>query len=608
METVLLDNLKGLSDVKNIDVKSLGALADEIRSVIIATVEQNGGHLASALGAVDAITALCYVYDFSKDKIIFDVGHQSYAYKLINEGKERFSSLRQKGGTSGFTGDKNTKNDWFIGGHAGNSLAAAAGMLYARDLKGDNENVVVFVGDASLFNGENLEALFAGETKPKNFLIVFNDNGMSISKNNNGAYKFFSKIALKKAYGRTKKVLHKILGNRFIARSLKRIKSNFKHSVSPASALDKVGIKYYGAFDGHDIEGLCKTLEQIKYREAPVFLHIKTVKGKGYLPAENDCELYHGISKGMQQSTNSFSDVVSDVLIDCVQKNENIVAITAGMKTGTGLSKFAEKYPERFVDAGICEEYAVTFAAGAARNGLKPVVAVYSTFLQRAYDQTLVDVCMQNLPVLFLIDRAGFVGGDGRTHQGLFDLSYLRHIPNLCVLAPKDPDELRQMIFVSLKGNSPVAIRYPNGENYSITSTSVYSAPAKWEILKEGEDLTLLACGPRLNRLALSVAQRFNNKKIAVINARSVKPLDEEILKKCAYKPVITLEENVVAGGFGSAVIEFYNKNAISANVTVMGADDKFVEHASVTEQLCESGFSVEKLTDKIKCILQINS
>lgn len=309
----------------------------------------------------------------------------------------------------------------------------------------------------------------------------------------------------------------------------------------------------------------------------------------------------------MRQSVNSFSDVVSDVLIDCVQKNENIVAITAGMKTGTGLSKFAEKYPERFVDAGICEEYAVTFAAGAARNGLKPVVAVYSTFLQRAYDQTLVDVCMQNLPVLFLIDRAGFVGGDGRTHQGLFDLSYLRHIPNLCVLAPKDPDELRQMIFVSLKGNSPVAIRYPNGENYSIISTSVYSAPAKWEILKEGEDLTLLACGPRLNRLALSVAQSFTNKKIAVINARSVKPLDEEILKKCAYKPVITLEENVVAGGFGSAVIEFYNKNAIVANVTIMGADDKFVEHSSVNEQLCECGFSIEKLTEKIKSILQIN-
>lgn len=603
---MVLENLRSITDVNNLTLDDLRTLCDEIRREIIDVVGKNGGHLSSALGAVEALVSLCSVYDFSVDKIFFDVGHQSYAFKLLNIGKEKFSSVRLEGGASGFCGDDKTSADGFIGGHAGNSLAAASGYAFARDLKGENENVVVFVGDASMFNGENLEALFVNAEKPKKFLVVFNDNGMSISENRNGAYRFFSKIALRKNYGNTKRFLHKVLGNRLIARCLKRLKSDFKHSVSPATVLDEVGFKYFGVFDGHDVKTLRAALSEIKLREKPCFLHIKTVKGKGYADAESDPENYHGVSCGMKTSVNDFSSCVSEYLTDLVENDDKIVAVTAGMKTGTGLSGFAVRFPERFVDVGICEEYAVTAAAGMAYNGLKPVVCIYSTFLQRAYDQLVVDVCMQNLPVTFLIDRSGFVGADGKTHQGLLDFGYLRTVPGLCVLVPKDTGELKKMLGYSVRCDFPVAIAYCNGKLSDVANLSDgslsddFSAPGKWELLRRGSKIAIFAVGNRMISLALGVARDFGD-SVAVVNVRSIKPLDEKTLDDFVGLPVVTLEENSRCGGFGEGVAAYYaSKNKTSPTVTV-SAGDVFCEHATVERQLEKSGFSASALCEIVR-------
>lgn len=594
MEKSILDKIRSIKDVNTLSIDELSTLCEEIRGEIIATVERNGGHLSSALGAVEAIVALCSVYDFSVDKIFFDVGHQSYAFKILNVGKERFSTVRTEGGVSGFCGDDQTAADGFIGGHAGNSLSAASGYMYARDKKGGDENVIIFVGDASLFNGENLEALFVNAEKPRKMLIVFNDNGMSISENRNGAYKFFSRLALKRGYGNTKNFLHKILGNRLFARCLKRLKSNFKHSVSPATVLDQVGMKYFGVFDGHDIKTLCSALKEIKLRETPCFLHIKTKKGKGFECAESDPECYHGIGSGLLTSRNDFSASVSDILGEFAEQDDRVFAITAGMKSGTGLSDFAEKFPDRFVDVGICEEYAVTFAAGAAFNGLKPVVCIYSTFLQRAYDQIVTDVCMQNLPVVFMLDRSGFVGADGKTHQGLFDLSYLRAIPNLTVLAPKDRSELKLMLGYALSCGSPVAIRYCNGALSEIKTKTPFELPGRWEVLKDGNKAVVFAVGNRMNAVALNASEKFGD-AVAVINARSVKPLDEDILARYALLPVVVMEENVLSGGFGESIAAYRAVHGMSG-VSLLSAGNSFCEHASIGSQLAKNGLDEDSL------------
>lgn len=609
-EKKILDNISAVSDLVRLSDDDLRALCGEIRADIISTVEKNGGHLSSALGAVEAIVALCSVYDFSVDKIFFDVGHQSYAFKLLTVGRECFSKMRTEGGPSGFCGDDKTAADGFIGGHAGNSLAAACGYAFARDLKGGDECVVVFVGDASLFNGENLEALFAEAKKPQNFLVVFNDNGMSISENRNGAYRFFSKLALRKSYGRTKKFLHKILGNRLIARSLKRLKSNFKHSVSPATVLDQVGLKYFGVFDGHDIKGLRSALGEIRARKKPAFLHIRTQKGKGHSQAENDPECYHGIGKGLTTSQNDFSAVVSDYLTELAETDEKLVALTAGMKTGTGLAEFAKAYPERFVDAGICEEYAVTCAAGMAYNGLHPVACIYSTFMQRAFDQLVTDVCMQGLAVTFLLDRAGFVGSDGKTHNGVMDLSYLRSVPGLTVLAPKDVAEFKRMLFYAVGCGSPVAIRYSNGKNPTFSSEALakdFTRPGEWEILKSGDRAVVFAVGPRCLRLALAAAESFSD-SVAVVNARSIKPLDEQTLLAFKHLPAVVLEENVACGGFGEGVCAYYASLGKPCPTVVLGSGDRYLSHASVEGQLSSCGLTKDGLTETLAKLLSIDN
>ena len=593
----VLSQIKTVSDVNAVEGQDLTCLCNELREVIKQTAYERGGHLASALGAVESITALCKVYDFERDKIVFDVGHQSYAYKILCRGEQRFSTLRTAGGESGFPDSE--KHDSFIGGHAGNSLSACIGMATARDLQEQDYNIICYVGDASFFNGENLEAFFASEVKPKKMIIVFNDNGMSISQNENGAYKFFAKLARKKGYKKTKRFLRKLVGNNAIGRLLRRIRAGVKRYLQPISAMESIGFKYYGCFDGHDVKTLTEVFEEAKERGHSAFIHIKTVKGKGYEPAVEQSEKYHGISRGYEVSKNSFSNEVSKILCDLASDNDKIIAVTAGMQYGTGLTNFAKQFPKKVVDVGICEEYAVTAAAGMALGGLKPIVCIYSTFLQRSFDQIMTDVCMQNAPVVFMIDRAGFVGSDGRTHQGLFDLSYLSLMPNMTVLAPKDGDELAVMVKHAIELNSPVAIRYPNGENPPIEALKPFSRVGEWEYLMHGSKVVLLAVGPRMNDLALKVANSFGG-LVGVVNARSVKPLDEEVLNECLGKLIITLEENVLKGGFGESVCSYYSQNSIFAEVKCFGVGDEYVCHATVSEQFEACEITEENLKDVI--------
>lgn len=593
-----LDQITSLSDIKDFTLPQLKELNAEIREVIIQTTYNNGGHLASALGAVDCITALCSVYDFERDKLIFDVGHQSYAYKILARGKQNFATLRKEMGESGFP--DSSIGDCFSGGHAGNSLSAGIGYATARDLIGEDYNVICFVGDASFFNGENLEAFFASEKKPKKFVIIFNDNGMSISENTNGAYKFFSKLALKKSYRKTKNILRKMFGNNAIGRFLRKIRSAFKRTLSPSSAMEEIGLKYYGAFDGHDVQLLKNVFSEIKNSENSAFIHIKTVKGKGFEDAEVCAEKFHGVSAGFENSVNTFSKEISSLLCELAKKDEKIVAITAGMKTGTGLTGFAESYPNKFFDVGICEEHAVTMASGMALGGLKPIVCIYSTFLQRSFDQVMVDVCMQKAPVVFLIDRAGFVGSDGQSHQGLFDLSYLRMMPNLTILAPKDVSELYQCLSYALALNAPVAIRYPNGINQPITQLNGNSKVSEWEVLTQGSKIVAFAVGPRAISLSLKVAKCFNG-EMAVVNARSVKPLDCDLLQRYKDYSIVTIEENVLSGGFGEGVIGYYNSENLTVKIKTLAVKDEFILHSNVDRQLEGQGFTVEGLKSIIQ-------
>ncbi len=589
----LLDNVKKPSDVKKLKIEELDILADEIRKKIISVVTENGGHLSSNLGLVDLVVALCYVYDFDEDKLVFDVGHQSYAYKILTERNEKFGTLREKDGVSGFPNIFESPYDAFCSGHAGNSVSAALGYCAARDALGEDYNVINIVGDASLFNGENLEAITSFEKKPSGLLIILNDNGMSISKNDNGLYKWFSKVTTKRSYGRMMGFFDKVFGWNFIGGALKRFKRFVKVNINNTAVIEQTGLKYLGIFDGHKIKELVRLLTNIKNRKRSVLLHVRTVKGKGYKDAENKPDYFHGVGKNLNASENVFSAKVSEILCEKAEKDERITAICAGMKNGVGLEGFERKFPERFFDVGIAEEHAVTFAAGQALGGLKPFVCIYSTFLQRAYDQIMQDVCMQNLPVIFLADRAGFVGADGMTHQGLFDIGYFGSFPNMHLFAPKDEKELSDIIDHCLSLNAPCAIRYPNGNSIFFTEHTPIGN-SLWERLSDGDNV-LLCVGPRMLNLAEEVKNK-SGKSVGIINARALKPLDENILEEIKDKNVITLEENARIGGFGSFVLGYYADKGYAVRCKNIGAPDEFIAHATVKEQLADCGFSADDI------------
>ena len=591
---MLLDTVKTPADVKKLNIKQLEALAGEIRNRVVEVVGKNGGHLASNLGVAELIVALYYSFDFPNDKLIFDVGHQCYAHKILSGRNEMFDTLRQENGLNGFPDISESEFDAFGAGHAGSSLSACLGYCAARDATGEDYYVIDVVGDASLFNGENLEAITSSDVKPKKFIVIINDNGMSISKNNNGLYKIMSTVTTRKTYGKVMDFFSRTIGESFIGKGLKKFKNWIKRSLNGLSVIDSLGFKYVGIFNGNKMSELIRILKNVKNSDRGVLLHLKTVKGKGLADAEKHAEIYHGVGKNFKSSKCTFSDSVGKLLIEEAEKDPKLTAICAGMKDGTGLKDFAAAYPDRFFDVGIAEEHAVTFAAGQAIGGLKPVVCIYSTFLQRSYDQIMQDVCIQNLPVIFMIDRAGAVGNDGATHQGLFDISYLRMLPNMKIFSPKDTVELK-IIFEYCKNlSSPCAIRYPNGSNCDFEKHLPLES-SLWEYYGDTEKNIVLCVGAR----TLAVAEKAKNltdKKFTIVNCRSVKPLDEKFLSALDGKNVITLEENVLSGGFGSSVAEFFANKNINAKLHIIAFPDKFIRHAETARQLETAGLTAENI------------
>ena len=599
----MLSEINSASDIKKLGEKELSLLVGEMREEIVSVIGQNGGHLASNLGILETTVALYKTFDFPKDKLIFDVGHQCYPHKILSGRNSRFQTIRTGDGLSGFPDADESEYDLFTTGHAGNSIALGLGLCAARDKNKEDYYVITVVGDGALVNGLNLEAINSSNLKPTKFIVILNDNGMSISKNRNGFYNFISKATIKKSYVKNKSFIKKIFGESFVTAFFRKTRDFFKRVLNKSEYFERFGFKYVGIVDGNDLKNTAKILERVKQfsEDKAVFLHLKTTKGKGLKTAEEHSDLYHSVGKNMQCVCSDESSLGS-VLSELISKDDKIVAVTAGMKDGTGLTDLENKYPDHLTDVGIAEEYAVTLAAGMAKGGLKPVVAIYSTFMQRAYDEIMHDVCLQNLPVVFCLDRAGFVGEDGRTHQGLFDLSYTMHLPNMTVIAPLTKGELKNALEYALTLKSPVCIRYGKSDVRGFkTSGDIESG---WQTIKEGEDLTVISVGGRTTDLALKFAESYN-KSVKVIVARVIKPLDKTLLSS-VKTPVVTIEENVLSGGFGSAVTEFLAEHN-SVAVYNLAVKDKFVKHASVEKQMEDNGFTVDNLKAVADKLLKIN-
>jgi len=597
-----LEPLKGPSDLKHLSISELKELARELRETIIENVSINGGHLSSSLGVVELTIALHFVFNSPVDKIIWDVGHQCYSHKILTGRYERFSTLRKYKGISGFPKRKESEHDAFGTGHSSTSISAALGIIEGRDKNKENFKVIAVIGDGAISSGLAFEGLNNAGHLKKDLIVILNDNEMSISENVGALSAYLNRILTGEFYQKfrkeTKSFLEGIpkLGMK-AAKMAQRTEEMLKGLFLPGIIFEELGFNYLGPIDGHNIELLIETFKRIKMTSSPILIHVVTKKGKGYEFSEKNPSSFHGvgpfrIETGLPATGGypTYSEVFGNILTDLADKDEKIIAISAAMKEGTGLEHFANKYPNRFYDVGIAEQHAVTFAAGLATQGLKPVVAIYSTFLQRAYDQIVHDVCLQNLPVVFAIDRAGIVGEDGPTHNGLLDLSYLRHIPNIVVMAPKNDFELRAMLELALKRNGPSAIRYPRGKIQPSTisqsmihgQSSVTFDIGEWEILKTGDDIAFIAMGNCVYS-ALSVAKRIEKEGISamVVNARFIKPLDQTVLISVAsrIKRIITIEENALAGGFGSAVLEFLNETELpNVKIHRIGLPDEFIE------------------------------
>lgn len=594
----ILDGLNLPTDIKKLNINALKELAEELRAEILSTTSKNGGHLASNLGIIETTIALYYTFDFPSDKLIFDVGHQCYAHKILSGRKDSFSSIRMDGGISGFPDREESEYDSFVAGHAGTSIAAGLGYCAARDSLKEDYTVINVVGDGSIANGLNLEAVSVKDVKPKKYIVILNDNGMSISKNTNGLYQMLSKGTTKRSYAKSKRIIKKIFGTSIVTRGLAKIRNLIKRVLGKNQYFENYGFKYVGIVDGNDMGELVKILSRVKLasEDKAILLHVKTTKGKGYEKAEEQAELYHGVGVDFKNESGEFSKALGEKLNDMIDSDSRIVAITAGMKDGTGLSAVEQKHPKNFYDVGIAEEYAVTSAAGMAAGGLKPVVCIYSTFLQRGYDQIIHDVCLQNLPVVFCLDRAGLVGKDGKTHQGVFDLSYLTHIPNLTVFAPTTANELKDILDYAISLNKPVAIRYP--KNHEGEREVLGIKDGCWETIKKGDKVSILAVGPKMLKVALGVSETIDG--VGVISARTVKPLCEKTLRQIKDTLVVTLEENSVIGGFGGLVSAYYRKENINVKLLSFGVKDEFIGHGSIKCQLESNGLTVDHISSAI--------
>ena len=613
----VLDRIDSPQDLRKLNLTEMNDLAADIREILIDSVALCGGHLASNLGVVELAIALHYVFNTPNDKIIWDVGHQSYVHKILTGRKDKMSGLRQFGGMSGFPKGEESPYDAFNTGHSSTSISAAMGMVLARDIQQQAYSVVAVIGDGAMTGGMTYEALNHAGNEGRDLIVILNDNEMSISKNVGAMSGYLNRLRTDPSYTRTKedieKVLTKIPGiGPNIARAAGRLKDTFKYLMVPGIWFEELGFTYIGPVNGHNLEDLIPMLSNVRKMKGPILIHTITKKGYGYEPACQNPDVFHGIGpfdietgKQFKKSLKTYTEIFGEYMVDAAQQDERLVAITAAMTSGTGLSNFAKKFPERFFDVGICEQHAVTMAAGMARSGLKPVVSIYSTFLQRAYDQIIHDVALQNLPVVFAIDRAGLVGEDGPTHHGVFDLAYLRNIPNFTIMAPSNENEFLDMLHTALNMNTPVAVRYPRGpgEGVSIISERSILIPGQAEVLTPGLDLAILAVG-RAVGIGRDVAQILNNKGITaqLINARFVKPLDEDLIGETGrkFKRLLTIEDNCMSCGFGTAVLEVLADRGINTEVIRIGIPDEFVEHGRVDMLFDLLNMNPESVVDTI--------
>ncbi|MCI8666255.1 MAG: 1-deoxy-D-xylulose-5-phosphate synthase [Dorea sp.] len=613
----MLERIQKENDIKTLEPEELPQLADEIRQFLIEKISKSGGHLASNLGVVELTMAMHLVFDLPKDKIIWDVGHQSYTHKLLTGRMEGFDELRKYGGMSGFPKRKESACDAFDTGHSSTSISAGLGYVQARDLRGEDYRVVSVIGDGSLTGGMAYEALNNASALDTNFIIVLNDNNMSISENVGGMSKYLAGLRTADFYTGLKKgvtnALHKVpvVGDSMIQK-MRKTKSSIKQLVVPGMFFEDMGITYLGPIPGHDIPVLCRALREARRMDEPVLLHVITEKGKGYEPAEKHPDKFHGIGPFQIETgepetakkKDSYTDVFGKVLCDEARNRPEIVAITAAMADGTGLSRFRRLYPKRFFDVGIAEAHGVTFAAGLAAGGVHPVFAVYSSFLQRAYDQMIHDVALQNLPVVFAVDRAGLVGSDGETHQGIFDLSYLSSIPNMTVMSPKNKWELADMVRFALSYQGPIALRYPRGEAYDgyqkLRTPVLYG---KSEIVYQESEIAILSVG-HMFEAAVEVRNELKKQGYCctLVNARFVKPIDEALIEELCqdHRLIATIEENVQTGGFGEHVMEYVSRKCKNIRVLSLALPDDYVEHGSIKALREETGLDVETMTGKL--------
>ncbi len=614
---MFLEKIEQANDIKKLTEADYGVLAEEIREFLIRSISETGGHLGSNLGAVELTMALHLFLNLPEDKIIWDVGHQSYTHKILTGRRDGFANLRKFGGMSGFPKRKESDCDCFDTGHSSTSISAGLGMVKARDIKGEKNTIVSVIGDGSLTGGMAYEALNNASRLETNFIIVLNDNNMSISENVGGVSKYLNNIRTADMYLDLKEGVYNSLhgkskyGDKMVSQ-IRRVKSSFKNLVVPGMLFEDMGITYLGPVDGHNISAMVHMLGEARKIRGAVLLHVITQKGKGYAPAERHPARFHGaepfdIETGIPskpQSKANYTDIFSTVMCKLGQREEQVVAITAAMPDGTGLKRFRNMYPDRFFDVGIAEEHAVTFAAGLAAGGLKPIVAIYSSFLQRAYDQILHDVCLQNLPVVFAIDRAGLVGSDGETHQGIFDLSYLSSIPNMHIMAPKNKWELSDMMKFAVASAMPIALRYPRGEAFDgLRENRTPIVYGKSEAIYEEEDIILFAVGSMV-KVGLKVREQLKERgySCSLTNARFVKPIDEQAVKEACreHKLIVTMEENVLSGGYGEKVRAYVDGIGAHVRVLNIAIPDEYVEHGNVELLKREIGIDEDSIVKKI--------
>lgn len=621
---MLLEKIHSPEDLKKCSVEELPILAEEIRTFLIESLSMTGGHLASNLGVVELTIALHYLFDSPKDKFLWDVGHQAYVHKLLTGRRDLFPTLRQYQGLCGFPKMRESEHDVWETGHSSTSLSGAMGMAVARDLQGLDYKVIAIIGDGALTGGMALEALNHIGEEQRDIIVVLNDNEMSISPNVGALHNYLGRLRTHRHYHKIKDEIEYLLkkiptvGQPF-AKTVERIKDSLKYLVIDGVLFEKLGLTYLGPVDGHQLDELMEGLRQAANTKGPVLIHVVTRKGQGYEPAEKDSVNYHGVgtykieSGAMNKKKSNapaYPAVFGDTLVKLAEKDDRIVAVTPAMLTGSKLEKFAEKFPDRCFDVGIAEQHATTFVAGLATQKMKPVLAIYSTFLQRGYDQFIHDVCRQNLNVVFAVDRAGFVGEDGETHQGVYDISFMRNQPNMVIMMPKDENELQHMLYTAIQyQDGPIAVRYSKGEGLGVKMDSEFKEIpiGKAEVVREGEDVAIFALGTMV-KMAQDAAELLQEEGISarVINARFAKPLDEDLLHQLAEEqiPIVTVEEASLIGGLGSAVLEFYEQKDLQVNIKRIGVPDYYVEHGSIADQLREVGLTSDQIAKTIQSFL----